>query len=276
MIRNELAQNLAAQAGCSFVNQRSIYCALYINGRYYGLYTLKERPNAALYAAVAGVSRESVEIYEAPAPFGSAFYREVVDLVNKNDMTQEENYRRFCAVMDVDELIDWIFMEGFCANTDITSGNLRYARSDEADGKWHLLFYDLDATFRSYSSIQTNLLNGYGAKRIQIGAYMAPLMENAQFRDRFLTRAADYLRGPLTNEAVLAEIDRLCDEIRPELERDYARFGRDLSQWDRNIRLLRETVRDKDWRQANIDGLCQSFELTAEERAHYFGDIDGK
>ena len=276
VIRNELSQNLAAQAGCSFVNQRSIYCALYINGEYSGLYTLKERPNAALYAAVAGVSRDSVEAWEAPVPYGSDFYREIVDFVNKNDMTQEENYRRFCAVMDVDNLIDWIFMEGFCANTDITSGNLRYARSNEADGKWHLLFYDLDATFRSYSSIQTNLLNGYGAKRIQIGAYAVPLMANADFRDRFLTRAADYLRGPLTNEAVLAEIDRLCEEIRPELERDYARFGRDLSLWDRSIRLLRETVCDSDWRQGNIDGLCQSFELTAEERAHYFGDIDGK
>ena len=276
VIRNELSQNLAAQAGCSFVNQRSIYCALYLNGVYSGLYTLKERPNAALYAAVAGVSRESVESVEAPAPYGSNFYRDVVEYVNRHDMTQSENYRHFCAVMDVDSLIDWIFMEGFCANTDITSGNLRYARSDEADGRWHLLFYDLDASFRSFGSIQTNLLNEFGARRIQIGAYAVPLMQNAEFRDRFLTRAADYLRGPLTNEAVLAEIDRLCAEIRPELQRDYARFGKDLSQWDRAIRFLRETVSVSDWRQANIEGLCQSFELTQAEREHYFGDIDGK
>jgi len=276
VIRNELAQNLAAQAGCSFVNQRSIFCALYLNGVYSGLYTLKERPNAALYAAVAGVSRDSVEIYEAPAPYQSDFYREVVDFVNKHDMKQSENYRRFCAVMDVDSLIDWLFMEGFCANTDLTSGNLRYARSDEADGKWHLLFYDLDASFRTFGSIQTNLLNGYGASRIQIGAFAVPLMQNEEFRDRFLTRAADYLRGPLTNEAVLAEIDRMCAEIRPELERDYARFGRDLSLWDRNIGILRDTVGVGDWRQANIEGLCQSFELSAAEREHYFGDIDGK
>ena len=275
VIRNELAQSLADIAGCRFVNQRSIFCTLYINGEYAGVYTLKERPNAALYAAIAGVERKSVESYEAPAPYGSGFYREVVDFVNENDMSLDESYERFSAIVDMGSLIDWIFMEGYCANTDITSGNLRYVRSDDADGKWHLMFYDLDASFRTFDSIQENLLNEFGANRIQIGAFVVPLMKNARFRDEFLTRSAECLRV-LTNETVLAEIDRMADEIRPELERDQARFGRNLSQWERNMRILRENIRDKDWRQANIDALCRTFSLSAEERAHYFGDIDGK
>ncbi len=274
VIRNELAQSLAEKADTAVINQRSIFCALYLNGSYAGLYTFKERPNASLYAAVAGVEKDSVECIEAPAPYESAFYNATVDFVNKNDMTLPENYEHFCETMDIDSLIDWLILEGFCANTDLTSGNLRYARSDNADGKWHLLFYDLDAAFRSFYSIQTNLLNGYGASHFQVSSFAVPLMKNEAFRDQLLSRAAELLRGPLSNEAVLAEIDRMVDEIRDEVERDFKRFTRELASWERAIEELKSMIRDSDWRQANIEGLCQSFELDSDARAHYFGDID--
>ena len=42
------------------------------------------------------------------------------------------------------------------------------------------------------------------------------------------------------------------------------------------MRQLRELVRDEDWRQMNIDALCDLFELTKAERAKYFGEIDGQ
>ena len=275
-MRNELAQYMAEKAESRVVNQRSLYCALYLNGEYAGLFTLKERPNAALYAAYAGVEKNRVEIFEAPVPFGTDFYQDVVSYANTHDMSDPDSYRRFCAVVDIDSLIDWLFLEGYCANTDITSGNLRYARSDDADGRWHLIFYDLDAAFRNVESVQSNLLNEYGASHIQVAAFSVPLMQNADFRDRFLTRAAELLSGPLTNEALLAEIDRIADEIRPELIRDYARLDRDIESWDWNLNELRSMIIDHDWRQCNIDGICRAFELSAQERAQYFGDIDAR
>ena len=276
VIRNELAQSLAEKANTAVVNQRSIFCVLYLNGEYAGLYTVKERPNASLYASVAGVDKDSVECFEAPAAYNSEFYMSTVDFVNKNDMRDPENYERFCQVVDIDSLIDWLFMEGFCANTDVTSGNLRYARSALADNKWHLLFYDLDAAFRSSSSVQCNLLNDYGASVIQVAAFSVPLMENESFREQFLTRAAELLRDPLSNEAVLAEIDRMADEIRPEIERDYKRAGSSVKSWENAMEELRYMIYDRDWRQLNIDGICQAFDLDDDAREKYFGDIDGR
>ena len=274
VIRNELAQSLAEKADTAVINQRSIFCVLYLNGVYKGIYTVKERPNASLYANRAGVDKDDVQCFEAPAPYGSEFYMSTVDFVNRNDICLAENYERFCELIDIDSLIDWLFLEGFCANTDLTSGNLRYARSWLADGKWHLLFYDLDAAFRSPSSIQTNLLNEYGATHIQVASFAVPLMKNESFRERFLTRAAELLRGPLSNEAVLAEIDRMAEEIRPEIERDYARIGHSAVSWENAMDELRSMIRDKDWRQLNIDGICWSFDLDDEAREKYFGDMD--
>ena len=274
IVRNELAQSLARQADTAVINQRSIYCVLYLNGEYTGIYTIKERPNASLYASLAGVDEDSVECLEAPVGYNSKFYEQTVGFVNSHDITLSDNYKTFCEAMDIDSLIDWLILEGFCANTDVTSGNLRYARSDDADGKWHLLFYDLDAAFRSFESIQSNLLNDYGASHIQVASFAVPLMQNAQFRDKFLSRAAELLAGPLSNKAVLKELDRLTEEIRPEVSRDYERVGSSLKDWEISIDDLRSMIEDKNWEQANIDGLCSAFDLDEADRSKYFGGID--
>ncbi len=274
VIRNELAQRLAEKADTAAVNQRSIFCVLYLNGEYQGIYTIKERPNASLYANVAQVEESSVECFEAPAPYGTDFYMATVDFVNTHDMTSDDNYKTFCKAVDIDSLIDWLILEGFCANTDVTSGNLRYARSYQADGRWHLLFYDLDAAFRSFDSIQSHLLNGYGASVIQVATFSVPLMKNALFRDKFLTRAAELLEGPLSNESVLEELDRMADEIRPEIPRDYGRIGSNEKSWERALGDLRSMIDVRDWCQANVDNLSRTFGLSPAERAHYFGAID--
>ena len=274
VVRNELAQRMAEKADAAVINQRSLYCVLYLNGEYQGIYTVKERANAALYASLAGVEEDSVECFEAPAVFGTDFYRDTISFVNANDMRQAESYARFCEVMDIDSLIDWLFLEGYCANTDVTSGNLRYARSDEADGKWHLLFYDLDAAFAGIDSVQSNLLNGYAANRIQVAAFSYPLMKNQAFREQFLSRAAALLSGPLSNASLLEELDRMVDELRPEIARDFSRVGSSASSWEKAVGELRSMIEDKDWCQANINTICRMFELTADEREQWFGDID--
>ncbi|MBQ2960596.1 MAG: CotH kinase family protein [Oscillospiraceae bacterium] len=276
IIRNELSQSICELADMKVINQRSIHCILYINGEYFGIYTLKEKSNEQLYASLAGVSRDSVTVYEAPVAYGTDFYSDVVSFATMNDMSLDENYEQFCSVMDVDSLIDWLIIEGFCANTDVNLGNLRYCRSSENDGKWRMMFYDLDSTFRYTGSIYYNLLSEHGANNIQVGAVAYSLMANEDFCDRFLTRAAELYKTVLTNDTILSEIDRLSAHIAPEVERDYSRYTMELSQWEWYLEQLRANIIDYNWRQCCIDALCQVFELSADERAHYFGEIDGK
>lgn len=276
IIRNELSQELCAQATDKVINQRSIYCILYINGEYSGIYSLKEKANEQLYAGIAGVSRDSVEVLEANVSQGSDFYKDVVEFCRFNDMSLEENYRHFCHMFDIDSVIDWLILEGYCANTDLTSGNVRYCRSTENDGKWRLMFYDLDASFSTPASVFMNVLSEYAQQNRQFATFMVPLMDNAQFKDRFLSRAAELMGSVLTVENVMGEIDRLCAIVAPEVERDYARFGGTAADWEWSVEQLKAVLIDYDWQQLNIDNLCELFDLSSEEREHYFGEIDGR
>ena len=274
IIRNELCQELCAQATDKVVNQRSKYCVLYINGVYSGIYSLKEKTNEQLYASLSGVSRDSVTVMEADVPLDSEFYHEVVEFCRFNDMRLPENYRHFCDIFDVDSLIDWLILEGYCANTDVSSGNVRYCRSTENDGKWRMMFYDLDATFSEPVSVYLNLMSQYAQENRQVSTFVVPLMANEEFKDRFLTRAAELMGSVLTVENVFAETDRLCAIVRPEVERDCARFQRSVASWEGAVKEMKQVLLDYDWQKLNIDNLCRLFDLDQAQREQYFGEIE--
>lgn len=271
IIRNELCENLCLASTDSVVAQRSKYCVLYVNGEYYGIYALLEKVNEQLYASNAGVSRDSVTVIESEVPFDSDLFQDVFRFCFENDMSLSENYEHFCSLMDVDSLIDWLILEGYCANADLTYGNLRYCRSTENDGKWRLMFYDLDSTLLDREQNFYNLLSYYGLQTRQVSRLIAPLLKNEVFVDRLLTRAGELLNSTLTDEKVLAEIERLAAQIEPEVARDYARFGMSLEKWLWNIDYLKDFIVGDSWREHNIDTLCEMFGLTEEQRAEYFG-----
>ena len=270
IIRNELCQNLSLASSDALISQRSKYCVLYINGRYSGIYSLMEKPNEQHYASIAGVSKDSVTVIESEVPSESDIYQSVFALCMGSDMTLDENYEKFCGMMDADSLIDWIIMEGFCGNNDLTYGNVRYCRSTENDGRWRLMFYDLDSTLYKPEHC-FDVLSGFALSTRQISAIIAPLMENGDFRDRLLTRAAELFSSTLSDESVLAEIDRLASQIEPEVERDYARFGMSPDKWQWNVDFIRSFFKDGQWNRQAVDRLCEIFDLSSDERLEYFG-----
>ena len=271
IIKNELCQNLCLQATDAVISQRSRYCVLYVDGRYNGIYALMEKPNAGHYAALAGVSRNSVEIIDANPAYGSEMYNEIYQFCYENDMSLKENYDRFCQRMDIDSLIDWIILEGYFANADLYSGNLKFCRSMEADGKWHLMFYDLDSTFSSPYDCYKSIFVSYVDNPANITAVISRLLNNEEFRDRLLTRAAELFSTVLTEENVTAEIDRLAGIIAPEVERDREITYDSLDGWKWNIEYLRALFTEKDWHDIAVSRLCEYLGIGEEGRKSYFG-----
>jgi len=212
-----------------------------------------------------------VTVITSEVPEYSQLYRDVFRFCLEHDMSLDENYQYICSKLDVESLIDWIIMEGFCSNADLTYGNLRYCMSTENDGKWRLMFYDLDSTFYKPDKTFHNLLSGTGLQKRQVSRLIATLLRNEDFVDSFLSRAAAAFDSSLTNENVIAEIDRLAAILEPEVARDYANHGMTLEKWLSNIEYLKEFIIKKDWQQTAIDNLCRILFLTAEERAAYFG-----
>ena len=271
IIRNELCLNLALQFTDNVMSLRSKYCILYVDGEYRGIYNLMERSNEQHYASLAGVSRDSVTVIEASVKQNTDLWNDVFLFCINNKMSDPENYEHFCQLMDVNSLIDWLVLQGFMGNGDLTYGNLRYCRSTENDGKWRLMFYDLDSTFLNWDNIYYNMFSDFWLQTRQLSLIVRPLLKNEDFVDALLTRAGEAMNTVLTDENIVAEIDRLAAQIAPEVERDYTRLGLYAPNWERRIEALKATFTRDGWRQYAISVLDQQFHLTDEEMEHYFG-----
>ena len=272
IIRNELCENLALTSSRHIVGTRSRYCVLYVNNEYYGIYALAEKTNEQHYARLQGVDRDSVCVIDYEVPRDSSLYREVFEFCYKHDMKEEENYRHFCELMDVDSLIDWIFLEGYFANSDLTFGNLKFCRSTEGDTRWKFIFYDLDATLSDSSVIQLLFLKPQ-SRCYQVNQMVMKLWKNEEFRDRFLMRAAELMNGPLSEEKVIREIERLATELDPEVERDREKTPQSYKSWISYIQILKDTFANNQWNRKNVKAICRNLGLSQEQREQYFGMI---
>ena len=270
IIRNELCTELARAASDRIVTSRSRYCILYLDGKYMGIYALEEKLNEAMYAHLLGVSKGSVTVNTAPLEPRDPMYQEVISFAEQNDLSLPGNYEELCRRFDVASFIDWLILEGCFGNDDLTYSNVRYCRSTEGDGKWHLMFYDLDSCFYATDNCFSNLFAPWNLQSRQVCQLAGALLQNPDFRASLLSRAGELIPTALSNERILEEIDRLSGIIDPEVARDYQFYEMFKENWEWNVDWLRNLIRESNWEQACIDQLCSYLQVTAEERALYF------
>ena len=264
VFRNELMQELCAELDTT-VTQRSRYCVLYINGEYWGIYCLKDDITRQYYANLTGTAKEDVTMLSSPVPQSAAVYTEALGLWKDTSLTREEAYERFCAAVDMDGFIDWVLLEGYCANVDIKS-NLRYLRT--GDGPWQIVFYDLDWAFQTRSNCFSNLIGP--EQTAQIAPTIRWLFGIDDFRERLLTRYADLTETTLSDGHVTEMIDEYRALLAPEMARERARWSGTAGAWEESVDALRANIADG-YAAHTVRNLCSILGVGEEERMEYFG-----
>lgn len=264
VFRNELMQELCAELDTT-VTQRSRYCVLYINGEYWGIYCLKDDITRQYYANLTGTAKEDVTMLSSPVPQSAAVYTEALGLWKDTSLTREEAYERFCAAVDMDGFIDWVLLEGYCANVDIKS-NLRYLRT--GDGPWQIAFYDLDWAFQARNNCFFNLIGP--EQTAQIAPTIRWLFGIDDFRERLLTRYAELTEMTLSDGHVTEMIDEYRALLAPEMARERARWSGTAGAWEESVDALRANIADG-YAAASIQRLCELLGADETERQRYFG-----
>ena len=264
VFRNELMQELCAELDTT-VTQRSRYCVLYINGEYWGIYCLKDDITRQYYANLTGTAKEDVTMLSSPVPQSAAVYTEALGLWKDTSLTREEAYERFCAAVDMDGFIDWVLLEGYCANVDIKS-NLRYLRT--GDGPWQIVFYDLDWAFQTRNNCFFNLIGP--EQTAQIAPTIRWLFGIDDFRERLLTRYAELTETTLSDGHVTEMIDEYRALLAPEMARERARWSGTAGAWEESVDALRANIADG-YAAHTVRNLCSILGVGEEERMEYFG-----
>lgn len=271
IMRDELATQIA-NGTTHLYTQAMKPVVLYLGDTYWGIYYLRERFSADYVASHLGVSEESVNLLystgaSVEAGVGKDFYA-IKSFVTHNNMALEENYRYLEEQVDILSLMDWYICRSYMGDKD--TANIRRFMSEEHDGKWRWMHFDLDWGFVHTADKPTSgLVNGINGEPLLIRAALA----SKTGQDVFLKRYAE-LMGTILNEEYFNQvIDEIVAAIASEVPRDRERWNRTVAQWEKSVQALRDYVNNGKRDQHVLADLKMHFELSQAEMEYYFGDV---
>ena len=265
-MRDVVITSLASDA-TNLVVQKYKPVVLYLNGRYWGLYYIREKISEQFVAGYYNARPEDVVLTEGQGQ-ACPEYLELYNFVRNRDMADPVNYAQVQEMMDVEQYTDWVITQICIANTD--PANIRFFKA--GDGKWTWILYDTDLGFRKrYEDTVSSLL-------YQDGAHLLPtvlaisLLDNPDYREFFLTRFAWHLENIWNEENIIARVDEIEALIGPDMVKDCARWGRFTpAGWHNEVEVLRNFAGVR--KDAVTAYVMDYFDLTPEEMRSYGFDI---
>ncbi len=228
---------------------------VYLNGKYWGIYDLNENQNEEYLAAHYGVDPDAVDIIRrniTPLAGNNRDFKRVRAYGVGQNFADPAVYAKYCEWVDMDYVIDYLITQTYFANGDIF--NQKYWGSHDYTVKWRPVLYDMDLAL-SASSPTRNILGEYfkyeGVPSQDLSiTYMdiyCGLRNNAEWRERFISRYVYVVTQFYTSERLCALLDETAAELRPEMERHIKRWGSpsSLSAWEGEVKALRKCLADR-------------------------------
>lgn len=248
-VQNYFCQMLVPYAGLKFDALNCKPVVLFLNGEYWGLYYLEEKPDEKLISKRYRLDPQSVRMVQdwaghSDGGFDSSFVA-MMQWVAKTDFSDDAQYTKIQQQVDIESFIDYILFETYIGNRDWPANNMRCWSADGSP--WRFIFFDGDAVrttqFKAVAnavSADTTVVYPTSAESTLL---LRKLMENKQFRKRFHDRMVDLYTQKLRwksggvfgiGDGVAPLFGVVRDDICREIAAQSARFGYPTSEKEWN------------------------------------------
>ncbi len=193
-IEDYVACKMAGKLNVDYISTRPVI--LYINGEYWGLYYLQEKPDEKYIAENYKLDSDSIDMIESMYAHvvagDNSDFQQLYNFIETHDLSDESDYRYVESQIDIDNFIDYQLFEIFIANYDWPDNNMRCWRSKQEGSKWRWIFFDGDAAFNNsqYDSF-AHALNtsdeGWPTNAAST-LFLRKLLSNSDFRRLFSDR----------------------------------------------------------------------------------------
>lgn len=223
---------------------------VYINGKYWGIYNLREKINRHFLAAHHDVDKDSLDLLEHNMTLkrGSRRqYQELIRYIEQHDLRQNQHYQQVEEWMDVESFIDFQIAQIFFDNRD-AGGNVRYWRPQTEEGRWRWILFDMDWAMGLHDDDAYNFNSLLFHTRPDGPDWPNPpwstfllrrLLENPGFRQKFVSRFTDHLNQDLSSQSILRGIDEIQAPLLNEIDRHLERWNLGRRTWERHFDRMR-------------------------------------
>lgn len=213
---------------------------VYINGLYWGIYSLCERPDENFLARKYKTKKSKITIVEG----------ELLDYGNetvKNEFTSMildcwkehgnklDFYNELCEKIDIDNFISYIAIQIYAVNFDLETPNVKAYRI--GNGKWRWILKDLDCSY-SYSSdhaFETDMFDKLLNSNTTAGVIFKACMYSDQFKKNLKDKINHLLNGPFSKKVQLAKLNALKLKFKNSIAKQISRWRKPSSEFDWNF-----------------------------------------
>lgn len=263
-----------SQIAMSGVGVHGRFVHLYINGLYWGLYNVVERPDASFAAAYYGGDKDEWGSNSHGGTVSGQFDRfgTLIRLAQEGGLADSTKYATMLEFIDPVQFSDYLIVNWYAGNIDWPENNW-YANVQNPAGPNRFFVWDAERTWEEGALIHLGVDQVEGAPFPNVVKLVfAALIENADFRLLFADRLYHHLAtdGALTPAATLARWRQLTVPLTNAIVAESARWG-DVRSAD--------PITQADWQSAvdavagqMVDNANQLIALTRE--AGYYPPID--
>lgn len=224
---------------------------VYINGQYWGILNMREKPNEHYFASNYGYDPEEINIAEnnaSPVEGSVADYQQTINYIQNKSTLSEQDLLKLRETLDLESFIDYEVIQIFVNNRDWPGNNIKYWKANHLNSRWRWILFDTDFGFGLYNQ------QGYNENTMNFATtttgpswpnpdwstlLLRKLLTNKKFKEQFITRFADCLNSNLSPNAIYPLIDSLQTLVDSDIQLHLQRWTREYSNWSWEVNRLR-------------------------------------
>ena len=252
-LRDPYLQSLVSGSGVRFETAATRPVVCFINGEYWGLYTLTEEYTDNYIEYHYGIDHDNVvtvkcQSVEDGEPEDIELFRPAFDFIINGDMSDPEIYRQASDMMDMGSFADYSAFQLYILSLDSPFQNSNWqvwrvrepdGSSPFADGRWRWMVYDVDNTCGLYTDGTsydvdnlTPVLTGEGYQWRHPARVLISLMASDEFRGELALSVCDMRNLYFRPDRTQAMLRGMQSKYAPCLPDTFRRFGPEWALWD--------------------------------------------
>ncbi|MFQ5638143.1 MAG: DNRLRE domain-containing protein [bacterium] len=239
---------------------------VYINGDVWGIYQIRERIDEDYIRTNFGIADvDLIDWHHKAVPDVSAGdlkeWNQTYNFFQTNNLRSNSKYEEAKRRIDIDNFIDYHIIEIYVGNKDWPHNNNFFFRERSPTGKWRWILWDSESSYRNPNikllewatrDRPRNDISSSDSERQLFGTlFLRKLIENEDFKERFVNRFADLLNTTLSPDHIRQVFDRMTAVIEPDIPIEAKRWNSSVSEWYAGIQQVHAFIKDRSRIQRN-------------------------
>lgn len=220
-------------------NMESRPVAVFINGEYWGIQSLRERHDEQYLRIKHGIEPDEVDIVawdRSPeiANGNDQAFQDLMDFLHSEQFQGPEAWAELQKRIDIASFVQVVGTNMFFANEDFPNNNLRMWRKQGYAQKWNFFYYDCDACMRDYEINSFEYYSNTQNDGNPVSLILARMLDEPVFQAKISSFLFEMMSTHFSKDELVKKTQEYQNLYRPLIAEHVKRWNHpnDINDWN--------------------------------------------